>query len=93
MLADKEVETIKATSRAGEGATTMSPGFLMPPQPLTNFEIQRYQNERSNGAHSRSNLSNIKDGAYVIKHDEYKSVQALYVNGNNVAYFHSFGVK
>ena len=33
-------------------------GFLMPPHPLKNFEIQRYyQNEpRSNGVFSRNNL-------------------------------------
>ena len=33
-------------------------GFLMPPHPLTNFEIQKYcENEpRSNGAFSKDNL-------------------------------------
>ena len=44
-------------------------GFLMPPHPLTNFEIQRYyQNEpRFNGVFSRNKLpKTIKDGAYVI---------------------------
>ena len=43
-------------------------GFLMPPHPLTNFEIQKYyQNKpRFNGVYSRDNLSRIKDGAYVI---------------------------
>ena len=49
-------------------------GFLMPPHPLTNFEIQRYyQNEpRFNGVFSRNNLpKKIKDGAYVIYPDEY----------------------
>ena len=43
-------------------------GFLMPPHPLTNFEIQKYyQNEPGfNGAYSRDNLPKIKDGAYAI---------------------------
>ena len=41
-------------------------GFLIPPQPLTNFEIQKYyQNEpRLNGVFSRNNLpKTIHDGA------------------------------
>ena len=44
----------------------------MPPYPLTNFEIQKYQNEpRFNGVYSRDNLpkrnsTEIKDVAYVI---------------------------
>ena len=49
-------------------------GFLMPPHPLTNFEIQKYyKNEpRFNGVFSRDNLpKKIKDGAYVINFDEY----------------------
>ena len=48
-------------------------GFLMPPHPLTSFEIQKYyQNEpRFNCVYSRNNLLNkIKDGAYVINLDE-----------------------
>ena len=48
-------------------------GFLIPPHPLANFEIENYyQNEpRFNGAFSRNNLSKkIKDGAYVINLDE-----------------------
>ena len=44
----------------------------MPPDPLTNFEIQKYQNEpRFNGVYSRDNLSKMKVGAYVINLDEY----------------------
>ena len=38
-----------------------------------------------------------KDGAYVIHLGEYKSIGAhciaLYVNGNNIIYFDSFGVE
>ena len=48
-------------------------GFLMPPYPLTNFEIQKYyQNEpRFYGAFSRNNLpKKIKDRAYVINLNE-----------------------
>ena len=45
----------------------------MPPDPLTNFEIQKfYQNEpRFNGVFSRDNLPKIKDRAYIINLDEY----------------------
>ena len=52
-------------------------GFLMPPHPLTNFEIQKYyKNEpRFNGVFSRNNLpKKIKDGAYIINLDEYADV-------------------
>ena len=75
-------------------------GFLMPPHPLTNFEIQRYyQNEpRFNGVFSRNNLPlKIKDGAYVINLDEYADVGthwiALFCNRNKIVYFASFGVE
>ena len=47
-------------------------GFLIPPHPLTNFEIQKYyKNEpRFNGVFSRNNLpKKIKDGAYVTNLD------------------------
>ena len=42
----------------------------------TNFEIQKYyQNEpRCNGVYSRDNLTEIKDGAYVINPDEYSDI-------------------
>ena len=50
-----------------------------------------------NGVYSRNNLSKIKDNAYVINLDEYKSIRthciALYVNDNNGTYFDSFGVE
>ena len=50
--------------------------FLMLPHPLTNFEIQKYyQNEPRFDVYSRNNLlKKIKDGAYVIKLDEYADV-------------------
>ena len=52
-------------------------GFLMPPHPLTSFEIQKcYKNEPGfNGVSSRNNLpKKIKNGAYVINLDEYADV-------------------
>ena len=49
------------------------------------------------GFFSRNILPKIKDGAYVINLDEYESIGthliALYVHGNNVTYFDSFGVE
>ena len=75
-------------------------GFLIPPHPLTNFEIQKYyKNEpRFNGVFSRNNLpKKIKDGAYVINLDEYADVAthwiALFCNRNEIVCFDSFGVE
>ena len=75
-------------------------GFLIPPHPLTNFEIQKYyKNEpRFNGVFSRNNLpKKIKDGAYVINLDEYADVGthwiALFCTKNEIVYFDSFGVE
>ena len=72
----------------------------MPPHPLTNFEIQKYyQNKpRFNGVSSRNNLpKKIKDGTYVINLDEYADVGthwiALFCNRKEVFYFDSFGVE
>ena len=71
----------------------------MPPHPLTNFEIEKYYENKPkfNGVYSRYNLSKIQDGAYIITLDEYESIgthwTALYVNDNNVTFFDSFGVK
>ena len=73
---------------------------MIPPHPLTNFEIKSYyQNKpRFNRAFSRNNLANkIKNGAYVIKLDKYHDVGihwvALYVNNKTVTFFDSFGVE
>ena len=71
----------------------------MPPHPLINFEIRKYyQNEpKFNGVYSRNNLPRVKDGAYIVNLNKYKSIGthwiALYVNGNNIIYFDSFVVK
>ena len=62
----------------------------MPPHPLTKFETQIYYQDKLkfNGFYSRNNLLKIKDGAYVINLDEYKSIGthwiALYANANNL---------
>ena len=75
-------------------------GLLMPPHPLTNFDMRKYyKNEpRFNGVFSRNNLpKKIKDGAYVINLDEYADVGrhwiALFYNRNEILYFDSFGVE
>ena len=71
----------------------------MPPQPLTNFEIQKYYQKKPkfNGVYSRNNLPKIKDGAYVSNFDEYKLIGihwiASCINAENVTYFDSFGVE
>ena len=69
----------------------------MPPHALRNFEIQKYYlNEpKFNGVCSRNNLPKIKDWAYATNLDEFKLTEnhwiALYVIGNKVIYFESFG--
>ena len=71
----------------------------MPSHSLTNYEIQKYyQNKpRFNGVYSRDNLPKTKDGAYVISLDEYSDIGthwvALYVNNNDITHFDSFGVE
>ena len=72
----------------------------MPPNPLTNFKIQKYyENEpRFNGVYSRDNLPKIKDGAYVINIYEYSDIGTHWValcinNSNNITCFDSFGVE
>ena len=74
-------------------------GFLMPPHPLTNFEIQKYYHNltRFNGVYSRDNLPRIKDGTYVKNLDEYSDIGThwipLYGQKNDLIYFDSFGVE
>ena len=63
---------------------------MIPPHPLTNFEIQKYyQNElRFNFVYSRDNLPKIKDGAYIINLNEYPDIGthwiALQIQNNHV---------
>ena len=65
---------------------------------LTNFVIQKYyQTEpKLNGVYSRNDLLKIKNGAYVINLNEFKSIGthwiALYVDSNNITCFGIFGV-
>ena len=74
---------------------------LMPPHPLTNFEIREYYESepRFNGVYSRDNLpKTIKNGAYIINLDEHANIGthwiALYKQTNNeVVYFDSFGIE
>ena len=49
----------------------------MPLHPLTNFEIQKYYQNKTkfNGVFSRNNLTKMNDGAYVINVDEFKSIE------------------
>ena len=74
-------------------------GFLMPPHPLPNFEIQNYYQNgpRFNGVCSRDNLPRIRDRAYIINLDKYSDIGtqwiALCVQNNNVNYLDSFGVE
>ena len=64
--------------------------------PLTNFEIQKfYQNKpKYNGVYSKNNLPKIKNGVYVINLNEHKSIEshwiALCADDNSVTYFGSF---
>ena len=70
----------------------------MSSHPLTNFVTQKnYQKEpRINGVYSRNRLHKIKDRTYPVNLDEYKLIGTrwvtLYMNGDNVTYFDSFGV-
>ena len=71
----------------------------MPSHPLTNYEIQKYyQNKpRFNGVYSRDNLIEIKDGSDVANLDEYSDIGThwfpLCVNNNDVTCFDSFSVE
>ena len=71
---------------------------MIPPHPLTNFEIQiYYQNEsRFDGVYSRDNLPDkTKDGTNGINLDEYSDIgthwTALYINNKTVAFLDTFG--
>ena len=73
---------------------------MIPPHPLTNFEIQVYYQiePRFNGVYSRDNLPHeIKYGTYVVNLDEYFDIRthwiALYVNNKTTTYFDSFGIE
>ena len=65
--------------------------------PLTEFEVQKYyQHEpKFNGLYSKNKLTKIKGWSICNNIDAFKSIAthwiALYVNGNTVIYFDSFG--
>ena len=69
----KSVSEDTKSKRQGRGIVKTGYGkkkeLLMPPHPLTNFEIQKcYQSlTRFNGVYFRDNLPKIKDGVYVIR--------------------------
>ena len=71
----------------------------MLPHPLKNFEIQKfYQNDpKFNEVYSRNSLPKIKDWAFVINLNEYKSIGTHWIdlnaNDDNVTYFDSSGVE
>ena len=83
MLAGKGIVRAGCGNKKGKGIVRAGYGkkirFLMPPHPLTNFELERvYQSEsRFNGVFSRNNLPRkIKDGAYVINLNKYADIGA-----------------
>ena len=69
----------------------------MPTHPLRNFEMQNQNEFNFNGAYSRNKLPKIKDGAYVINLDAFKSIGihliALHANNSNITYLDSFRVE
>ena len=71
----------------------------MPPHPSKTFEILKYYlNEpKVNGSYSRNNYLKQRIGVYVINLDEYEAMgthwTAVYVNGNDIIYFHNSGVE
>ena len=71
----------------------------MLPYPLTNFEIQKYNQNRLKfkGVYSKNNSPKIKERANAVNPDEYRSIEShwipLYGNDNNVTYFDSFRVE
>ena len=74
--------------------------MLIPSHPLTNFDIQKYYQDKPtfNELFSGNNPSNkIKDGAYVINLDKYSNIGTywidLYALNDNVAYFDSLRVE
>ena len=63
----------------------------MPLQPLTNFEIQKYYQNQLRFKSFIQEKFKIKDGAYVINLDKFKSIGihwiTAYVNADNVIHF------
>ena len=73
--------------------------FLMLHHSSTNFEIQRYYQNKPefNCIYSRNNLPKIEDKAFLFNLDKYQSIGThwivLHANDDNVKYFDIFGVE
>ena len=73
--------------------------FLIPCHPFTDFETQKcYQNQaKLKDVYSRNDLPRKKDRAFLINLHKCKSIGihwiVLYVNGDSIIYFDSFGVE
>ena len=54
--------------RAGEATIRTDENVLMPPHPLTNFEMQKHyeHDPKFNGVYSRNNLFKINKGVYIV---------------------------
>ena len=98
ILAGKETnrageEVIRAAHRSKRQELKKRNGFLMPPLPLPNFEIQKYYQyePRFNGVYSRDNLP--KSSSAEIK-EGYSDIGthwvALCIQNNDVIYFDYF---
>ena len=95
------IRTGEGTIRAAYGSKRSSlKKILIPPHPLTNFEIEAYYHNESrfNGVYCRDNVPDkIKDGTYVINLDEHSDIGthwiALYINSKTITYFERFGVE
>ena len=61
------------------------------------MQLSSKNEPKFNSLYSRNKLPKIKDGAYVINLDGYKSIGThwinLYLNAENVTHFDSFGVE
>ena len=75
-------------------------GFLIPPHPLANFEIEKYyENEPDLMVFILETicLKKIKDGPYEINLDEYAGLGThwitLFCNKSAIVYFNSFGAE
>ena len=84
LISKGTIRAVEGTFRAVEGTFRVGQDFYC------RLILQQ------NCVYSRNNLPKIKDGAFVINLDKFKSIEThwidLYVN-NNVTYFDNFGVE
>ena len=91
------VRASEGTIRSGEGTIRAGTGTIKAGLEfqchLIIWLILKYK-PKFNGVYLRNNLPKIKDPAYVINFDDWKSIGihwiALHVNGDNIKYFDSF---